>query len=363
MILNLYLTQTKGFFNISANCKKKNKQMQKTEILFENNEILVINKIYGLSVQGGSGVSHSLDQDLSKELGYKIYLVHRLDKETSGLLLVAKNPKAAAKWTNLIASKDVKKEYLAVSSSLPVINGKKMKSGTLESSVLAHGKTQNAKTFFNLEREFFVELSDDKNAGETDSSCGQPPVLAGNRELPAKPPVLAENRELSAKPPVLAGNRQLPAKPPVLAENRQLPAKPPVLAENRQSTDIRKFSKETASQQRNQNFLQADVPLAKSSKSEKSEKDTKKIPLYLIRLTLQTGRMHQIRIQMANANAPLIADDKYGDFKLNKILRKIGIKKLQLASVKLTLPVNKKSVVLECKLPPHMQNLLDKNSN
>lgn len=324
MILNLYLTQTKGFFNISANCKKKNKQMQKTEILFENNEILVINKIYGLSVQGGSGVSHSLDQDLSKELGYKIYLVHRLDKETSGLLLVAKNPKAAAKWTNLIASKDVKKEYLAVSSSLPVINGKKMKSGTLESSVLAHGKTQNAKTFFNLEREFFVELSDDKNAGETDSSCGQPPVLAENRELPAKPPVLAENR---------------------------------------QSTDIRKFSKETASKQRNQNFLQADVPLAKSSKSEKSEKDTKKIPLYLIRLTLQTGRMHQIRIQMANANAPLIADDKYGDFKLNKILRKIGIKKLQLASVKLTLPVNKKYVVLECKLPPHMQNLLDKNSN
>lgn len=324
MILNLYLTQTKGFFNISANCKKKNKQMQKTEILFENNEILVINKIYGLSVQGGSGVSHSLDQDLSKELGYKIYLVHRLDKETSGLLLVAKNPKAAAKWTNLIASKDVKKEYLAVSSSLPVINGKKMKSGTLESSVLAHGKTQNAKTFFNLEREFFVELSDDKNAGETDSSCGQAPVLAGNRQLPVKPPVLAGNR---------------------------------------QSTDIRKFSKETASQQRNQNFLQADVPLAKSSKSEKSEKDTKKIPLYLIRLTLQTGRMHQIRIQMANANAPLIADDKYGDFKLNKILRKIGIKKLQLASVKLTLPVNKKSVVLECKLPPHMQNLLDKNSN
>lgn len=311
--------------------------MQKTEILFENSEILVINKIYGLSVQGGSGVSHSLDQDLSKELGYKIYLVHRLDKETSGLLLVAKNPKAAAKWTNLIASKDVKKEYLAVSSSLPVINGKKMKSGTLESSVLAHGKTQNAKTFFNLEREFFVEFSDDKNAGETDTSCGQAPVLA-------------EKFQSTEKPPVLAGNRELPEKPPVLAENRQ-------------STDIRKFSKETASQQRNQNFLQPDVPLTKSAKSEKSEKDTKKIPLYLIRLTLQTGRMHQIRIQMANANAPLIADDKYGDFKLNKILRKIGIKKLQLASVKLTLPVNKKSVVLECKLPPHMQNLLDKNSN
>lgn len=270
--------------------------MQKTEILFENNEILVINKIYGLSVQGGVGITHSLDQDLSKELGYKIYLVHRLDKETSGLLIVAKNQKAAAKWTNLISSKEVKKEYLAICANLPTINGKKLKKGTLESNVVSHGKTQNAKTFFNLEKEFFIELPDFDDSLKTATSSQQ-------------------TASSFAKPPVARNQVTL------LQENRE-------------------------SHQQSVSFSQ----------------QVKKLPLYLIRLTLETGRMHQIRVQMANAASPLLADDKYGDFKLNKILRKVGIKKLQLASVKLTLPINKKNIVLECKLPEHMQNVLDNGS-
>lgn len=284
--------------------------MQKTEILFENDEILVVNKIYGLSVQGGIGVTHSLDQDLSKELGYKIYLVHRLDKETSGLLIVAKNPKAAAKWTNLISSKEVKKEYLAICASLPIINGKKMKSGTLKTDVISHGKTQNAKTFFNLEKEFFIELPN------FDLSC--------------------ENSSSLAKSPVSCN------KVPLAQKNSSSLEKPPLLAENRQS------HQKVLNCQQNQENQQENIS------------KTKKIPLYLIRLTLETGRMHQIRVQMANAKSPLLADDKYGDFKLNKILRKVGIKKLQLASVKLTLPINKKHIVLECKLPQHIQNVLDK---
>lgn len=274
--------------------------MQKTEILFENNEILVINKIYGLSVQGGVGITHSLDQDLSKELGYKIYLVHRLDKETSGLLIVAKNPKAAAKWTNLISSKEVKKEYLAICANLPTINGKKLKKGTLESNVVSHGKTQNAKTFFNLEKEFFIELPDFDDSLKTATSFAKLPVARKQATL------LQQNRESLTQPPVSQQNHEL----------------------RQQSVS---FSPQV-----------------------------KKLPLYLIRLTLETGRMHQIRVQMANAASPLLADDKYGDFKLNKILRKVGIKKLQLASVKLTLPINKKNIVLECKLPEHMQSVLDK---
>lgn len=270
--------------------------MQKTEILFENNEILVINKIYGLSVQGGVGITHSLDQDLSKELGYKIYLVHRLDKETSGLLIVAKNQKAAAKWTNLISSKEVKKEYLAICANLPTINGKKLKKGTLESNVVSHGKTQNAKTFFNLEKEFFIELPDFDDSLKTATSSQQ--------------------TASSFAKPLVARNQAT-----LLQENRE-------------------------SHQQSVSF----------------SPQVKKLPLYLIRLTLETGRMHQIRVQMANAASPLLADDKYGDFKLNKILRKVGIKKLQLASVKLTLPINKKNIVLECKLPEHMQNVLDNGS-
>lgn len=294
--------------------------MQKTEILFENNEILVINKIYGLSVQGGVGITHSLDQDLSKELGYKIYLVHRLDKETSGLLIVAKNPKAAAKWTNLISSKDVKKEYLAICANLPTINGKKLKKGTLESNVVSHGKTQNAKTFFNLEKEFFIELPDFDDSLKTASSSQQ------SVSSFAKLPVARKQATL------LQQNRESLMQAPVSQQNRESLTQAPVSQQNCQS----------------------------HQQSAASSPQVKKLPLYLIRLTLETGRMHQIRVQMANAASPLLADDKYGDFKLNKILRKVGIKKLQLASVKLTLPINKKNIVLECKLPKHMQSVLDK---
>lgn len=314
--------------------------MQKTEILFENNEILVINKMYGLSVQGGVGITHSLDQDLSKELGYKIYLVHRLDKETSGLLIVAKNPKAAAKWTNLISSKDVKKEYLAICANLPTINGKKIKEGTLESNVISHGKTQNAKTFFNLEKEFFIELPNFADSLKNDTFSQQSANYSQETASSfAEVPVASQNRQflqqsVSFQSKTLISRNQAT----FLQENRQSLNEPSISSANCES------------HQQNQKNLQENI------------RKTKKLPLYLIRLTLETGRMHQIRVQMANAKSPLLADDKYGDFKLNKILRKIGIKKLQLASVKLTLPINKKSVVLECKLPEHMQNVLNKGS-
>ena len=88
--------------------------MNPTKILYSDEEIYVINKPAGLAVQGGKGITHSLDIDFAKEVGQKVYLVHRLDKETCGLMIVAKNPLAAKKWTKLISSKQVKKEYFAM---------------------------------------------------------------------------------------------------------------------------------------------------------------------------------------------------------------------------------------------------------
>ena len=85
--------------------------MNSIPVLYENEEILVINKPAGLAVQGGNGISHSLDKDFSQTLGYKIFLVHRLDRDTSGLMIVAKSAFAANKWTKLIGSKAAKKEY------------------------------------------------------------------------------------------------------------------------------------------------------------------------------------------------------------------------------------------------------------
>ena len=66
-------------------------------VIYENDEILIINKPSGLAVQGGSGIKHSVDTLLPKQTGYPIYLVHRLDKDTSGILITAKSSASAAK--------------------------------------------------------------------------------------------------------------------------------------------------------------------------------------------------------------------------------------------------------------------------
>lgn len=221
--------------------------MKDFPIIFENDEILVVDKPCGTAVQGGKGIAHPLDDELSARLGYRIHLVHRLDKETSGLLIVAKNPAAASKWTSLIGTKEVKKEYMCICCGDVICNGKPSRKGKLVSKVEAHGRVQNAELFFEV-----------------------------------------------VKP-----------------------------------TEIK-------------------VP----------ESDVS-IKLNLVHITLGTGRMHQIRIQMAKNGAPLAADDQHGNFKLNKLLRKAGIKKLQLACVRLTIPVEGKPLLLQTDLPEHFYKFSD----
>lgn len=49
--------------------------MNKISILYEDDEILLVNKEYGVSVQGGAGIAHPLDEELSNQLGY-LSLIH-----------------------------------------------------------------------------------------------------------------------------------------------------------------------------------------------------------------------------------------------------------------------------------------------
>ncbi len=220
--------------------------MDKIEIIYEDEEILIINKPFGMSVQGGAGIAHPLDEELAKQVGYKVHLVHRLDKETSGLMVVAKNPAAASKWIKLIASKQVQKEYTAVCFGVPVVNGKKVLTGTISDSVSKQGREMSAVTHFKVE----------------------------------------ETREVE------------------IPENETAPAT--------------------------------------------------KIVLSRLHLTLGTGRMHQIRIHLAKVKCPIAADDKHGDFKLNKKAQKaLKIKKLQLASTRLSVPLGHKTAVFEIEMPEH----------
>lgn len=205
-------------------------RMNSIPIIYENDQIIIINKPVGLASQGGQGITASVDVDLSNQINQKVYLVHRLDKETSGLMIVAKNPSAATLWTNRIGTKEIIKEYYAL-----CCGNLKSKTGTISEPIMQKGIEKNAITQYQVEKEsIFNNIS---------------------------------------------------------------------------------FS--------------------------------------LLKLRLDTGRMHQIRIHLAQQMAPIAGDDKYGNFKLNKELKKeLGIKRLHLASVKLTIP---SLGTFEIPLPEHME--------
>lgn len=84
-------------------------------IIHNDADIVVFNKPAGLAVQGGTGIKKSIDKMAAALFPYdKISLVHRIDRETSGLLVVAKNQKAAQDLANQFQSKIAHKEYLAL---------------------------------------------------------------------------------------------------------------------------------------------------------------------------------------------------------------------------------------------------------
>ena len=203
--------------------------MKEIPVLYENDEILIINKPSGVAVQGGQGILHPLDKELPLQLGYPAYLVHRLDRDTKGLMVVAKSPLAAAKWTKLIGGKLVRKEYTAVCAG--TLNPKK---GTLRSAVIQHGDEKPAVTHYEI-------VSEQKISG-----------------------------------------------------------------------------------------------------------DDGEITLSTVKLQLETGRMHQIRIHLGKNGCPSAGDDKHGDFKMNKILKKLcGIRELQLTASRLSVPLDGKECVFE----------------
>jgi 23S rRNA pseudouridine955/2504/2580 synthase len=78
---------------------QKNRAFLKSITLFEDDDVLVLNKPMGLAVQGGSGTFKHVDgmlHSMRDRSGQKPRLVHRLDKDTSGCLLVAKTRFAAS---------------------------------------------------------------------------------------------------------------------------------------------------------------------------------------------------------------------------------------------------------------------------
>jgi 23S rRNA pseudouridine955/2504/2580 synthase len=100
----------------------KTLQALKDMILYEDADVMVLNKPAGLAVQGGSGTTRHVDQMLEvmrDAKGQKPRLVHRLDKETSGCLLVAKTRFAATALTGSFRHRSARKIYWALVAGVP----------------------------------------------------------------------------------------------------------------------------------------------------------------------------------------------------------------------------------------------------
>ncbi len=212
------------------------------DILYQDELIAVISKPAGLAVQGGEGVGICVTDILSEQLGTRIFPVHRLDKDTAGVLVTALSKHAAALYSDFFIRRKIVKRYKAVCLNCP-----SWRSGEIRMP---------------LER---------KNRDRCGPSSVQEAVTF---------------------------------------------------------YDVEKSSPDGS--------------------------------FCLVSLRIETGRMHQIRRHLASAGFPVAADDKYGDFKLNKEIRRLyGIRKLQLAAVSVTLPVmdggKERQAEISCPLPPHME--------
>lgn len=91
-------------------------------VLYKDEHVIIINKPFGLAVQGGNKISKSVDSMLDglmfdKEMRPK--LVHRLDKDTSGVLVLARTAKAAAILAKAFAGKEIEKTYWALVNNVP----------------------------------------------------------------------------------------------------------------------------------------------------------------------------------------------------------------------------------------------------
>ena len=142
------IIQKKIGYNPSLNVVKENEDL----IIEDNDDFIVLNKSSGISVQGGTKSKKNLIDIFAKSKffdGTKPYSVHRLDKETSGVFIIAKNRETAQLFTSLFRLRRVHKTYLAI------CHGELLKDfGELNDSLLRyeHNKkiVENAKSKFKV---------------------------------------------------------------------------------------------------------------------------------------------------------------------------------------------------------------------
>lgn len=122
-------------------------------ILYMDKQVIVLDKPAGLATQGGSGLTRHVDgmlDSLKYEKNTRPKLVHRLDRDTSGVLLVARTAQAASGLAQSLALRDTSKVYWALTRGVP-----KQKHGVIKAALAKEG---------NRGKDERMAVSDDEDA-------------------------------------------------------------------------------------------------------------------------------------------------------------------------------------------------------
>ncbi|WP_323003663.1 RluA family pseudouridine synthase [Denitromonas sp.] len=222
-------------------------------VVYEDDALLVLDKPAGQAVHGGSGVSYGVIEQLRKQRpeARMLELAHRLDRETSGLLIVAKKRSALSALHELMRNGGIEKHYITVVS----------------------GRWMNPRQ--HIRTPLYKYLTAD-----------------GERRVRAQ----ADGKEAHS----------------IVSLRRRW---------------------QTMSE---------------------------------LGVELKTGRTHQIRVHLTHQGFPLVGDDKYGDFALNKRLAKeAGLTRMFLHAARLQFahPLTGETVRVEAPLPPELQAFLTRLDN
>ena len=106
-------------------------------VMFKDEDLIVLNKPHGIAVQGGTKTTRHIDgmlDGLKFDKEERPRLVHRLDRDTSGILLIARTPKSAATLAKAFQSRDMEKVYWAL-----VIGHPEHEAGTISAALTKTG--------------------------------------------------------------------------------------------------------------------------------------------------------------------------------------------------------------------------------
>ncbi|KAB2968329.1 MAG: RluA family pseudouridine synthase [Thermoanaerobaculia bacterium] len=228
-------------------------------ILLEDEHLIALDKPAGVAVHGGSGVSFGVIEQLrqARPQAKFLELVHRLDRETSGILLVAKKRSALKHLQDQFRERETGKTYLA----------------------LVTGAWQASKKVIDLPLHKYLQADGERRVRVT--TADDPDGMRSVTLVKVRAAVPAR---------ALQG----------------LPA------------------------------------------------------MSLLEVTIKTGRTHQIRVHLASQGHPIVGDDKYGDFELNKRLPKQGLRRMFLHAWRLQFshPASGERITLHAELPPELADFV-----